>query len=138
MLNLLGFVCFCSYWLTTVDSGSTALQFIVWMMKWIKLTLQKLFPCLQTFIIRYFIFGLFHLWDFLTFFSRVTLCSFDLSISDSISQLLLGDVNVNLFITDYCMRGMTGYDLLQMIKVSYKAWHQYNDFGFSKPVHYCG
>lgn len=28
------------------------------------------------------------------------------------------EVNVNLIITDYCMPGMTGYDLLKKIKVS--------------------
>lgn len=28
------------------------------------------------------------------------------------------DVEVNLIITDYCMPGMTGYDLLRKIKVS--------------------
>ena len=27
------------------------------------------------------------------------------------------EVNVNLIITDYCMPGMTGYDLLKKIKV---------------------
>jgi len=32
-------------------------------------------------------------------------------------QLLMQDVDVNLIITDYCMPGMTGYDLLRKIKV---------------------
>lgn len=31
--------------------------------------------------------------------------------------LFLQDVDVNLIITDYCMPGMTGYDLLKKIKV---------------------
>lgn len=32
--------------------------------------------------------------------------------------LFLQDVEVNLIITDYCMPGMTGYDLLRKIKVN--------------------
>jgi CheY-like chemotaxis protein len=35
------------------------------------------------------------------------------------------DVDVNLIITDYCMPGMTGYDLLRKIKV---GWHILQDF----------
>lgn len=30
---------------------------------------------------------------------------------------LMGEVEVNLIITDYCMPGMSGYDLLKKIKV---------------------
>jgi CheY-like chemotaxis protein len=32
--------------------------------------------------------------------------------------LLLQEIDVNLIITDYCMPGMTGYDLLKRVKVS--------------------
>jgi two-component response regulator (ARR-A family) len=33
------------------------------------------------------------------------------------SEPSLQDVGVNLIITDYCMPGMTGYDLLRRVKV---------------------
>jgi len=32
------------------------------------------------------------------------------------------DVDVNLIITDYCMPGMTGYDLLRKIKVGFLGY----------------
>lgn len=53
--------------------------------------------------------------------------------------LSLQDVDVNLIITDYCMPGMTGYDLLKKIKVSYKAQNHYNPanhLGLLKLVHH--
>ncbi|WVZ03173.1 hypothetical protein V8G54_023979 [Vigna mungo] len=40
--------------------------------------------------------------------------TFESSVASEIHQ----DVNVNLIITDYCMPGMTGYDLLRKIKES--------------------
>jgi two-component response regulator (ARR-A family) len=33
-------------------------------------------------------------------------------------SILLQEIDVNLIITDYCMPGMTGYDLLKRVKVS--------------------
>jgi two-component response regulator (ARR-A family) len=35
------------------------------------------------------------------------------------SELLVQEIDVNLIITDYCMPGMTGYDLLKRVKVSF-------------------
>jgi two-component response regulator (ARR-A family) len=32
---------------------------------------------------------------------------------------LLQEIDVNLIITDYCMPGMTGYDLLKRVKVRF-------------------
>jgi two-component response regulator (ARR-A family) len=34
------------------------------------------------------------------------------------SELLVQEIDVNLIITDYCMPGMTGYDLLKRVKGS--------------------
>lgn len=39
------------------------------------------------------------------------------------SSLLLQVVEVNLIITDYCMPGMTGYDLLKRVKVRVISFH---------------
>jgi len=35
------------------------------------------------------------------------------------ASLLLQEIDVNLIITDYCMPGMTGYDLLRRVKVRF-------------------
>lgn len=40
------------------------------------------------------------------------------------------DVEVNLIITDYCMPGMTGYDLLRKIKVKHWTLNLQQSIGF--------
>lgn len=82
--------------------------------------LQKLLLCLQTIIIRYYILGLFHFGGFLTFYSLSDNVVLIYQYLIQLPCLFLQDVDVNLIITDYCMPGMTGYDLLRKIKVSYK------------------
>ncbi|RHN60104.1 putative response regulator and transcription factor RR-A-type family [Medicago truncatula] len=40
-----------------------------------------------------------------------------LGLVEDVASEVHGDVDVNLIIADYCMPGMTGYDLLRKIKV---------------------
>ena len=54
------------------------------------------------------------------------LCEVWVNLWSNSFHLFLQDVEVNLIITDYCMPGMTGYDLLRKIKVS--LWDSFQDF----------
>ena len=58
----------------------------------------------------------------LLFGGLVSLCSgpvCDQAITCLPASLLLQEIDVNLIITDYCMPGMTGYDLLRRVKVRF-------------------
>ena len=42
---------------------------------------------------------------------------------------------MNLVITDYCMPGMTGYDLLKKIKVEFMLVHQVSSLHILSSIH---